>query len=147
MFSSCSCWSRNPVGGFGTICRERGSSRTRANEESSPPSPGGNRAPSKLKSPEVVLNLFVSASSSLYTLADLLFAIPLRGAGRDHYLGSGLTANRKNCSTPRDSILPLTDIPVRLDQRLAIDPYWPSLTHLAMLQSDLARAPDAAPTG
>jgi hypothetical protein len=39
---------------------------------------------------------FVSASSSLLTLADLLSLLPLRGAARDLSSGSGLTANRIN---------------------------------------------------
>jgi hypothetical protein len=48
------------------------------------------------KSPEVVLNSFVSASSSRSTLADLLSSLPLRVVKRDQCLGSGLTANRIN---------------------------------------------------
>src|SRR5580704_10853835 len=34
--------------------------------------------------------------------------------------------------TPRDSILPSTDLPVLLDQHFAIDPCLPSLRHLAV---------------
>jgi hypothetical protein len=50
----------------------------------------------------------------------------LRVATRDLSSGSGLTANRINQSTPRDSILPLTWVPVLLDQHFAIDPCLPS---------------------
>ena len=48
------------------------------------------------KNPEVMLNAFVSASSSRSTLADLTWSLPLRGATSDLCLGSGLTANRIN---------------------------------------------------
>ena len=50
--------------------------------------------------------------------------------------------------TPRDSILLLATFPVPLDQRFAIDPclaFRPF--RLESADSDLARAPDAAPTG
>src|SRR5207248_8316882 len=50
----------------------------------------------QIKSPEVMLNSFVSASSSLYTLADLTSPLSLAGATSDLCLGSGLTANRIN---------------------------------------------------
>jgi hypothetical protein len=50
----------------------------------------------KIKSSEVVLGPFVSASSSLMTLARPATELPLRGAARDLRSGSGLTANRKN---------------------------------------------------
>ncbi len=43
-----------------------------------------------------MLSSFVSASSSLQTLADLPSLLPLRVAARDHCSGSGLTANRIN---------------------------------------------------
>jgi hypothetical protein len=50
----------------------------------------------KIKSSEVMLGPFVSASSSRSTLAGPATKRPLRGAACDLRLGSGLTANRKN---------------------------------------------------
>ena len=50
----------------------------------------------KIKSSEVVLSPFVSASSSRLTLARPAAQLPLRGATRDLRSGSGLTANRIN---------------------------------------------------
>ena len=50
----------------------------------------------KIKSPEVMLNSFVSASSSLLDPRRPVSGLPLRGAASDLGLGSGLTANRKN---------------------------------------------------
>ena len=57
---------------------------------------GHDLAGAKIKSSEVVLGPFVSASSSLMTLARPATELPLRGAARDLRWGSGLTANRKN---------------------------------------------------
>jgi len=39
----------------------------------------------------------------------------------------GLPPTGQTYATPRNSILPLTGLPVLLDQRFAIDPYLPSL--------------------
>ena len=51
-------------------------------------------------------------------------------------VSKGLNASywprRMNPTSPRDSILPSTEAPVLLDQRLAIDPHLPSQTHLAV---------------
>ena len=50
----------------------------------------------KIKSPEVMLNSFVSASSSLLDPYRPVSWLPLRDAASDLGLGSGLTANRIN---------------------------------------------------
>jgi hypothetical protein len=77
----------------------------------------------KLKSPEVMLNLFVSASSSLLDpcrpLSQRFLAVAL---ARSDARAPGLPPTGQTCPTPRDSILPSTYLPVLLDQHFAIDP-------------------------
>jgi hypothetical protein len=51
---------------------------------------------------------------------------------RDLARAPGSPPTGQTCSTPRDSILPSTNLLVRLDQRFAIDPHPPSLRHFAM---------------
>ena len=104
------------------------------------------RCHQKNKSSEVVLCPFVSASSSLMTLARPAMRLPLRDGSCDLRSGSGLTANRKNlpnaselypafdvssCS-PRPALCnrPLLALPVHLHE-----------------EGDCAWVPDAAPTG
>ena len=82
----------------------------------------------KTKNPEVLLTRSprpVARVRPLLTCTRSLSQLaPIRTA-RDHLRsGSGLTANRENRLTPRDSILPLTCFPVLLNQRVAIDPYF-----------------------
>ena len=56
----------------------------------------------------------------------------LADAPRDLARAPGLPPTGQTNPTPRDSILPSTFLPVRLDQRFAIDPCSPSLLHLAV---------------
>jgi len=56
----------------------------------------------------------------------------------------GLRAYRqpdKSVQRLRDSILPLTGFLVLLDQRFAIEPYWPSFGHLALAARQIVGCP------
>ena len=83
---------------------------------------------SKIKSSEVVLGPFLSASSSLLDPCSTCFRFFPCGLLRAIFARApGLPPTGQTYPTPRNSILPSTGLLVLLDQRLAIDPRLPSL--------------------
>src|ERR1700731_3051652 len=86
------------------------------------------RGRQKIKSSEVVLGPFVSASSSLLDPCLTCNRSFPCGVPRAIFARApGLPPTGKTYPTPRNSILPSTFLLVLLDQRFAIDPCWPSL--------------------
>ncbi len=101
----------------------------------------------KIKSSEVVLGPFVSASSSLLDPRSTCYRCFPCGMLRAIFARvPGLPPTGKTYPTPRNSILPSTFLLVLLDQRFAIDPCLPSLvicmTRVTALESRTLHQPE-----
>ena len=102
----------------------------------------------KNKSSEVVWDPFLSASSSLLTLARPAFVAFPCGAQRAIFAWApGSPPTGQTYPTPRNSILPSTFLPCSPRPALCYRPLPALFPNLAIRKVTSARAPDAAPTG